>query len=134
MTNQELDRLVAEKIMGWKTHHPGRPALDGSYWCVEESRTKMIADSTIHEARKRMGIMGDKPGDGFCFSPTQSINDAWQIVEKMTGQGTQRAVVNGRGKYFYWTCYWKGRRGEGKAETMPKAICLAALKAVGENV
>ncbi len=108
MTNGELDRLVAEKVMGWHTEY--------------------ISDCTEwFDGKKYVGGF-------YAFCPSDNLLDAWLVVKKMAGNGTQRGIVNVRGKYFYWLCYWKRNRGEAKETTMPKAICVAALRAVGENV
>lgn len=57
------------------------------------------------------------------------MNLAWELVKFVEGHGTQRGVVNVRGKFYTWHCYYKGVSGEGVAKNMPRAIALAVFKA-----
>lgn len=111
MTDRELDALVAEKVMGWRIErymtNPPKPTGMG-----------MPPDSTT---------IAEIP------AYSTDIAAAWEVVEKMRAQGfdnqfSWRADRPGhRSRPF--ACF--GRNGSAEADTLQKAICLAALKAVG---
>jgi len=108
---RELDALVAEKVMEWKKWHW---PLDTFKWVSQDpSIDTVYAD------------------DG--WSPSISIADAWMVVEKMkeidrhfilwTWSNIAQVIDSEiDGKDYY---------ADEKAEEIPEAICLAALKAVG---
>jgi virulence-associated protein VagC len=106
MNLREIDRLVAEKVMGWKDAF--------EVWGLDDV---WITD----EGEKRI------------FNPTTEIADAWQVVEKLT-YGKTDFETYFELQLFYMHYYAKFRKHEAKAETAPLAICLAALKAVGVEV
>lgn len=129
MTDDELNSLVAEKVMGW------RSAPHYNYWM------------TYHEGRsfELHALIAE-------WKPSTSIADAWQVVEKLSEKmgvnisnvtpiarpGTmfwrvtffdgEPAISNGSGNVSNWT------EGVGESPSMPRAICLAALKSVGVEV
>jgi hypothetical protein len=109
MNLREIDRLVAEKVMGWEVPYE----------------------------YDDIGIMAYTIKTGaFAFSPTTNIADAWQVVEKFD-KTDFRVVRNYRGNYSAGLMYWNKDtmvKVEAKAETAPLAICLAALKSVGVEV
>ena len=115
MTDRELDALVAEKVMGWKEEFDGlnmRWTLDGERWA---------------------GDSGYVNG----WSPSTRISHAWQVVEKMLPAigHIYPAVDLETGELLHWCAVVEtgdtSRQGV-TADTAPRAICLAALKAVGE--
>lgn len=119
MENRELDAQVAEKVMGWRK--------DGAMWVTAEGRTPDGWDYASREVLPNF---------------TESISWAWQVVEKMwprmpkTSWGIYRFQLNRRDS-GEWVCEfapdaegdWRSH-AVGKADTAPKAICLAALAAV----
>ena len=74
------------------------------------------------------GLMEDVEGNAN-FPPdySTSIAAAWRVVEKWQGDIT----VDRRNEHFKVTFYKPSYEYEVWAETLPLAICLAALKAVG---
>ena len=58
-----------------------------------------------------------------------SLDDAMYVVGKL--EGTQRAIVGARKKYYCWSGYYRGVKGEATEPTLPRAICVAALRAYG---
>lgn len=133
MADSEIDALVAEKVMGWIPKTSGRNS--GLFWSPEKGRTQVIFGSGFHASRKRIGISEDLVGDGFVFSPSTSISDAWLVVEKLEKDGM---VVEIDSRKAGWAVnFWK-QKTMGFNLTMntmihksaPRAICLAALKAL----
>lgn len=130
---RKLDVFLAEHIMGWeKEKKYGTPPYGICWWVDSSFAYKWI-----------------KPAQGWGkWHPTESISDAFQVVEKMME------------RFPDWFCtvdifgqnYNKQDKGKGhcvvtfqesaegyiiysceQAETAPLAICLAAKKAVEET-
>lgn len=108
MAGRELDALVAEKVMGIAVNRFGEVIQPG------------------------MGV-------GMPRRYSTDIASAWGVVEKMQADGWFFKVEDGA----LHTCWYAdfiisepGRPPKGprrtQADTAPLAICLAALKAVGE--
>lgn len=124
MTNEELDMLVGDKVMGW-THKPG---VEGRWYDGEN----LVATED--------------------WRPSVEIADAWMVVQKIKSQtlgparnypdfGILDESTPKRG--FYWA-YFDGwvddtrqggsnvtSRAESYSNTLPRAICFAALRCVG---
>jgi len=121
MTDRELDALVAEKVMGWKLKHVNDPVMAVIFanW-VDENDVGIITPDE--------------------WKPSTDISAAWQVVEKMHAllfsrrreflRYLQEAVTSDemvtKGQYIAWPdVFWF---------ITPRAICLAALKAMGVDV
>ena len=108
---RELDAEVAEKVFGWKLLNEAW----GPYrWQGDKGRNALPAFST-------------------------SIEDAWRVVDNMSRRNFYFDIDN-HYKYHaqgYWEAAFGGLSDAahhiGIADTAPMAICLAAIKAVGEN-
>lgn len=132
MTNHELNNLVAEKIMGWK--------LDLSDWKTSDNQFTMW--------------------DVYDWEPSENIRCAWMVVEKFS-RGPWHVFIcdthsdNWKSclirssvaspyppeEIFYGLMPYKRddknlglKEFKAQTESVPKSICLAALKAVGVNV
>lgn len=113
----ELDKLVAEKVMGFTPIKDD----DGTIICFVDEPNETEYFSSDDECE---------------FSPSTDIRDAWEVVDKFS-YSLQLTQSHG-----YWTCtmvYKINERGVGQyisaeAKIAPLAICLAALKAVGIEV
>ena len=115
---RELDALVAEKVMGWWWGDDESPAGAGWY---EHDDPKRARD----------------------WSPSQNIADAWEVVEKLVADGFSPDLLHmPHQPESSWTCHIDNSLGDTKTyigipvaacsgKTVPHAICLAALKAVG---
>lgn len=117
MNNREIDRFIAEKVMGWKLEQYFE---DGCYitdeWRAKEN--KFVCDIEN-------------------FKPSTNIQDAWIVVEKLREQNIFTDIrMTSNGKYevsmyelydqdFEWLAIGVSDRN------VSLAICLAALKAVG---
>jgi hypothetical protein len=126
---RELDALVAEKVMGWNLlccNH----GVDGSHSCWFDTDGKRL-----HPKVHLKGWDTDSDEDG--FSPSTSIIDAWEVVERAglvvgkTDEGEWMAVHSTLDREFE---YWFDAEEGVVASTAPLAICLAALRAVGVEV
>lgn len=106
---RELDALVAEKVMGWV--------------CICERKHQLCP---VHDSYYSTDIAA-----------------AWQVVERLKHDGWNVSIGgdNGWGCTFYkvlvrgndaFTSTWTESHGPINAENAPLAICLAALKAVGQ--
>lgn len=112
MNSSEIDRLVAEKVMGWKRTPYGWDVLEKKY---------------------NLGIEWDLPK----FST--NIADAWKVVEKLQKDGWYIELYNENEEWcFDLTKYNEflsvDRFYRASAEGASLAICLAALKACGIDV
>jgi len=116
VADRELDALVAEKVMGFEVgiYESYRGITGISYVCK------------------------DKYPSGEFDLPNYStdIKAAWEVVEKFSDESFELDhFCDG-----VWTCKfrWVDDEGESEAEakakTAPRAICLAALKAMGVEV
>ena len=121
MTNRELDALVAEKVMGWRLLQ----------WIdeVAEDETWQNDDGWYWDGRG-----GDY--QAYEWEPTTNISDAWLVVEKLINNDKRDTVevsimVDGTGALVNFYRESGDACPQVSADTAPKAICLAALKAVG---
>ncbi len=126
MSNElrKLDAEVAEKVMGWLR-------WDGEDdWNGPAHTTFFCSDSqwlTVYEGG------AEEPTQ--YFSPSTDIAAAFQVAEKMTATNTNWEVEidQQRGSSEKWkVIFWDGSdpSAQAGAETLPLAICRAALKAV----
>jgi hypothetical protein len=105
----ELDALIAEKVMGWKVKH--------------------FLTINIYEAydeEENPVILGKE------FSPSGNIGDAWQVVERLNWDVKVTKYYDLKPKYQVHIFTYDGVIME-FAETVPLAICKAALRAVKPN-
>ncbi len=109
MTDRELDALVAKKVMG----------LDVGGGCSHEFDVCL------------------------CFPGySTNIDAAWMVVEKITGNGSSGNFdIVGPGEINKWCVHFYVHKGAVSYPSgsvidvsAPRAICLAALKAVGVKV
>lgn len=115
MTDQpgpELDRLIAEKVMGW---------------------TPYTAKGTYLDANR--GIRNTYPGGSNGWSPSEDIAHAWEVVEKMMDITDTRRCKNGIPIYTHFSHrFERANVWAYQAKDAAYKICLAALgalKAVG---
>lgn len=121
---RELDALVAEKVMGIPAHE-----------------TKLFfvrAESGVKPTHTMGGlpfVAEERKESRTDIKPySTDIAAAWTVVEKLQAD----SIVEVSGYKNDWDCLINTSGGEipdffGSAETVPHAICLAALKAVGLN-
>jgi hypothetical protein len=134
----ELDRLVAEEVMGWTIYDDGGEPHrwlggDGllTGWALDEWSDGYFDEYSPHYA-------GDAPAlftPHGVFRPSVDIAAAWLVFERMTELIFCSSVGNNGNKHAaHIDCrFWNeadGRRGISIARTAPLAICRAALKAI----
>jgi len=122
---QEIDELVAEKVMGWHIVTEGRrsPA-----WYDSEGRYQhhVAADYESYEDDENFHLVN--------WHPSQSMLWAEEVVEKFYSMKLDK-YSNGE----EWRCYLVMGKdgvnadGNGVANTAPLAICRAALLVVMES-
>ncbi len=118
---RELDKWIAEKVMGWwLVHVKDMP----SYWAfpIEGEPKKGLPQCA------RMCLD---------WQPTESISDAFQVVEKMTGNDfTFELEYWPKPEKLEWKATFSKQLKPGchhsvkLSETAPLAICLAAKEAL----
>jgi hypothetical protein len=120
--SRELDQAVAEKVMGWT-------------WEL----TKFNGDRRILVADRSWGDRSWVGMDVLEYVPHYStdIAAAWLVAEKLEQTVAAWSIGKTVGVEGY-TCMWFKQFGhpwdEVVAPTASEAICLAALKAVGERI
>jgi hypothetical protein len=124
VSDRELDALVAEKVMGWRwlkdDERPGRWLQYGT----SPGRSPATGSEQVV-----WGMMNRLP----LYST--SIADAWQVVEKMRAMGKEAELFwTDQGCEVFFARESSIHEGYGFTTTMPRAICRAALKAVGVEV
>lgn len=117
----DLDKLVAERVMGW--HLVDINTGDVPYWVWFDSNSHLQTEAVL-------------------WKPSEWISCAWQVVEKwikdfdIPGHDPFILMCNPKGLWecsfnVEWT--WEGPEMLDtivRADTAPLAICRAALKAV----
>ena len=129
---RELDRLVAERVMGWRLWESSRPI----HWAEERD------GCYIHTGWNVNGLAHSRP----VWSPSTDITAAWAVVEHLLRRGLFLDIYSPRqngapdwledlDRWVVVICDWKHEAGlaRAEAETLPLAICLAALEAVKEE-
>lgn len=97
----EMDRLVAEKVMGWIS--AGSP-----YWYKDGYNVQSVYE----------------------WQPSARIDNAWQVVEKMEERGSPlRMMFKSIHDKGYWARFGDGPQNF-YGDTAPLAICRAALIAM----
>lgn len=131
MTDRELDALVAEKVMGmWREPWNDEP----DHWWQRHSD----GTSKMHASVKLLGAWTCHSNSLPKFST--KLDAAWLVVEEMRRKGwatgIEALVVEPGPSYYAVVC---GRGSSDGAihvrdESAPRAICIAALRALGVEV
>ena len=111
MEPREIDRQIAEKVMGWSKPSKGR------YW--EE-------DSPDGSRYMQHGATF-----GVVWQPSVNIAHAFEVAEKMKERRQYLYLIDSSGDY--WNAEFfnaTGKNHSHKADTPSMAICLAALEAI----
>lgn len=125
MTDRELDALVAEKVFG------ATPCDDPRTQC-----------EAAHMTPVQCWIMPNEPYGSELRDYTGRIEEAWTVVAKMRERGAGFTLLCWTAATMGWcggdpiACHFTTADGithYGRAEgdSAPRAICLAALRAVG---
>lgn len=124
MNNKEIDRLIAENVMGWV-----QGTCNGDPMLIPPEYLK-----TIDELKFVL-----QPSEDYyltSFHPTTDIRDAWEVVEKMKPNIFNLKWSEYRDRSEEWECSFTTHHSTISvySNTSPRAICLAALKAVSVEV
>ena len=124
MKLQEIDRLIAEKIMGWRSY---------DYAQGPENELPRIEWS---DQRDLWLLWREKDQDALHWRPSTDIASAWEVIEKIANEGPYKIEVHRYKGDSFWTIKAYHPEGYSKSCTtsskqMPLAISLAALKSVG---
>lgn len=119
----DIDREVAEKVMGWVLYKVTVKDLTtvkplSNEWCVPDEKTK--------------GMVGEVIAYEDNFHPSTNISDAWLVVERMRelGYGLWLAGEETKGFGFHCKFHDGDKTVDADADTATFAIVLAALKCV----
>ena len=114
MNLREIDRLVAEKVMGWEPFYDDGDLIS----FVTEFGTLFFSDDESE------------------WNPTIDIADAWLVAEKLKIAVIPQAGEPPKNMKYLAEIDRRPLGGyyEAFAETAPLAICLVALKTVGVEV
>lgn len=123
---REMDALIAEKVMGWTTYeeYVHGPLMHGGGMMTlyRGDGAQFKKDNTTHTWSVD------------CFCPSTDIAAAWEVVEKLADEVYveygHRPSIQSHGNVG-WLVRFRFHRGTW-ADTVPLAICRAALKVVGE--
>lgn len=119
---RELDALIAEKVMGWTN--------------VAERRNTFTRPGALIPSDWR-GWSGDTPnGEREQLIPPYStdIAAAWQVVERFSAKWIDIVYRPDAGWWVTIDGRGHGNAGGAIEKTLPLAICLAALKALGITI
>jgi len=151
MNNDEIDRLIAEKVMGWeeqlacflcKGSEP-KGIFDICGACLGKgvfTEEELTPDGLLpigHHLHRNISLF-----NGRTFHPTTNEKDLWQAVDKMVEDGLYYNITNEhrRGIATHWAHFFnKGLDedkiyGEAFDEDRRMAIALAMLKAKGVEI
>lgn len=111
--NNQLDDLVAEKVMGWTPYK----SEDGKRWWSPDS--KKFPGWIIYS-----------------FTPSQNIYDAWRVLDKLRKEGFEIKVICQQEQYILRTSKYRAHLNitssgaiiEVMSKEVEKAVCLLALK------
>lgn len=122
---RELDALVAEKVMGWR-------------WISYNNNGFILVPPDQHSRMKPEYVFQDKAGSReHAGLPRYStdIAAAWEVVEKLHEIPGYEIIDIRLCSIGYAILAPMGNhmKSVSTAETAPLAICLAALKAVGQS-
>lgn len=117
----ELDRLIAEKVMGWTVYQI--PGMSIQPRGEPEMRPAI-------EYRKDGSLTYSEADDESLFwSPSTDITHAWEVVERMIALGKALSMATHGHDNEEWSVTFG--RSNALAHTAELAICRAALLEVG---
>lgn len=119
VAGRALDALIAERVMGWKRWIGGY-----KYWVDSEDVFQAVENADMNKGK-------------VWWAPSTDIAAAMEVVEKIRTLGKRTTITNSTGKP-HGAARWFVEIDDGNcanevvadAETLPEAICRAALAAV----
>jgi hypothetical protein len=129
LTPVERNQIIAEKVVGWKAEPCG-----GRFAPADYSNSGAMCCIRCGATSRRNEPMQHNPSVPPDYS--ESMDAAWQIVEHFRGRSIDVHVASAP---FLYDALCRERRIRGSsfqasAESAAEAICIAALRASGEEV
>lgn len=126
LSDGELDERVAVEVMGW---HMEESRAGTSYWTTSDGE---FTEHTVYS-----GPIYPLPSN---WKPSTSIADAWEVVLKAYELGLGWMLISPNFDGSKWEAYQATGCADPDfgewfevADTAPRAICLAALRAKEEE-
>jgi hypothetical protein len=113
MTNEQINHKLAVEVMGWKL--------------VNSETGKPAKKSDIDDALNNDGWhWSGRDGDGYAWQwkPSTDISHAMDVVEKIRGASVCMRRHHSEGSKWIVEIGWTGHS---EHDSLPMAICLAAL-------
>ncbi len=109
LTKREIDRLVAERVMGW---------------------------TNLYGAGTRFGTTPEGKSHRIVPPYSTDMSAAWEVVERLRKSGYQGKIDWARPELGYECIFWSSpvpptEMQLPRAETASLAVCIAALKVMG---
>ena len=141
MTSREKIEHIVQDIMGW-TYFPTWDLAHTARWALEHDPIT-YPYAFWNDQREGVSVFYRDMEDARPFNPLESIDDAWQVIQSL--QDVDHLTLWARKDASgHASCSLALRTPHGEhifirdidchAETMPEAICLAALKSVGVDI
>lgn len=131
---RELDRLVAEKVMGWSIYRYDKDIPENCYFMLVTEQYDPVTEDMGLRAGERK-TEEEAWNDNYHFST--DISAAWEVVEKIGEKRFDVEIMRRTDGRYFATCIkvgnpLKDRLFEVHAEAgaAPLAICKAALLAM----
>lgn len=122
MENREIDALIAEKLFNWE-------------WNKVNDDRQMLVPPLDNERRFWTGMWENNGIPHYLPRYSTNITDAWEIVEKLHLTITPKwKVFKTNTSGTHGDTRWIGTTNNqvwSKHDSLPMAICKAALKSVG---
>jgi hypothetical protein len=143
MTDTETNAKIHEKVFGAKWYRATKlwletaPHLEGLRWLYTERESA----TTLRHGLIELASGNEKPDELESIEKYSSdISEAFKVVTEMEAKGYLFEISNQADSYTDFKSYvvdiWLPRKSKGVTvdKSLPKAICLAALRAVGEKI
>lgn len=117
-TLDKIDALVAKKVMGWAVH-----TRNTAWWVASSEQDGIVT--------KVMGITCGLDR----WKPTRDPAAMMEVIEKMRATNALYSIAPSGDELEQWCCkvWCYGNRHFVYASTMPIAVAIASLKAVGAD-
>ena len=125
----ELDRFIAEKVMGMTVYHYDKDREDNCYF--------MLMDHTFDSVVLNIRGAAERKTEAEAWADvpkySESIAHAWVVVERMASKGRTLDAL-WQGKQSPWFVRFSECWVASAGDTAPHAICLAACNAIGAAI
>ena len=135
MTPREKTEHIVQDVMGWK-YFPEWALVHTARWALEGNVTHPYA--FWNDQIEGVSVFYQPFEDARPFNPLESMDDAWQVVEKIhlshrslrIGATKEELTIADHFLVYLWEM--TGKRGiDALFIYTPEILCKAALKAVG---